>query len=89
MLKLFRSKTFLKEYRNIKFTDKLYLKYIMFVTTLLREEILPVEALDHSLKGQYHYYRSPIRIYQTDRRRVIMPRTIFPKEVLKIKFKKI
>ena len=57
MLKLFRSKTFLKEYKNIKFTDKLYFKYMMFVTTLLREEKLPVEALDHSIKGQYLKYR--------------------------------
>ncbi len=57
MLKLFRSKTFLKEYKNIKFTDKLYLKYITYITTLLREEILPSEALDHSLKGNYQKYR--------------------------------
>ena len=44
MLKLFRTKIFLKEYRKIKFTDKLYLKYVVYITTLLKEELLPIEA---------------------------------------------
>jgi len=57
MLKLFRSKTFLKEYKKIKFTDKLYLKYVIYITTLLREEDLPKEALNHSLKGNYAGYK--------------------------------
>ena len=49
MLKLFRTKTFLKEYRKIKFTDKLYLKYVVYITTLLKEESLPQEAKNHPL----------------------------------------
>jgi len=57
MLKLFRTKTFLKEYRKIKFTDKLYLKYVVYITTLLKEENLPQEAKDHPLKGNYSDYR--------------------------------
>jgi mRNA interferase YafQ len=57
MLKLFRTKTFLKEYRKIKFTDKLYLKYVLYITTLLKEESLPQEAKDHALKGNYANYR--------------------------------
>jgi mRNA interferase YafQ len=57
MLKLFRTKTFLKEYRKIKFTDKLYLKYVVYVTTLLKEESLSKEAKDHALKGNYSDYR--------------------------------
>jgi len=57
MLKLFRTKTFLKEYRKIKFTDKLYLKYVVYITTLLKEETLPQEAKDHPLKGNYSDYR--------------------------------
>jgi len=57
MLKLFRTKTFLKEYRKIRFTDKLYLKYVVYITTLLKEETLPQEAKDHSLKGNYSNYR--------------------------------
>lgn len=57
MLKLFRAKTFLKDYRKINFADKTYLKYVVFVTTLLKEESLAKEALDHPLKGNYKEYR--------------------------------
>ena len=57
MLNLFRTKTFLKEYRKIKFTDKLYLKYVLYVGSLLKEERLPVEAKDHPLKGNFADYR--------------------------------
>lgn len=57
MLSLFRTKTFLKEYSKVKFTDKLYFKYVVYVSTLLKEETLPSKALDHSLKGEYVEYR--------------------------------
>jgi len=57
MLKLFRAKTFLKDYRKIKFTDKTYLKYVLFISHLLNEELLPKEAQDHSLKGDFQEYR--------------------------------
>ena len=57
MLKLFRTKTFLKEYRKIKFSDKLYLKYVVYITTLLKQENLPKEAKDHNLQGNYSDYR--------------------------------
>ena len=57
MLKLFRSKTFLKEYKKIKFSDKLYTKYVVYVSLLLNEESLPPESLDHSLRGDYSDYR--------------------------------
>ena len=57
MLKLFRAKTFLKEYRKIKFTDKTYLKYVVFITHLLKKESLPSEAKDHVLKGNFSDYR--------------------------------
>jgi len=52
MLNLFRSKTFLKDYRNLKMSDKLYMKYILYVTTLLKGELLPTEAKDHQLLGE-------------------------------------
>ena len=57
MLSLFRTKTFLKEYSKVKFTDKLYFKYVIYISTLLKEETLSTEALDHSLKGEYVDYR--------------------------------
>jgi len=57
MLKLFRTKTFLKEYRKIRFSDKLYLKYVVYITILLKQESLPKEAKDHNLQGNYSDYR--------------------------------
>jgi len=47
MLKLFRTKTFLKEYRKIKFSDKLYLKYVVY---------LPLFELVISLQIFYQFY---------------------------------
>ena len=57
MLTLFRTKTFLKEYKKIKFTDKLYQKYLLYISLLLHEKDLPTQALDHCLKGDYTAYR--------------------------------
>jgi mRNA interferase YafQ len=57
MRNLFRTKTFLKEYAKIKFTDKLYFKYVIYVSALLKGEPLPQEALDHPLKAEYAGYR--------------------------------
>jgi len=57
MLKLFRTKTFLKEYKKIKFTDKTYLKYLIYISALLKEEGLPIEAKEHPLKGNYSDFR--------------------------------
>jgi len=57
MLNFYRGKIFLKEYRKIKFTDKLYLKYLVYINTLLKEEPLPIEAKDHPLKGKFSDYR--------------------------------
>ena len=57
MLNLYRGKVFIKEYRKVKFTDKLYLKYLLFTGALLREEPLPPEAKDHPLKGNFADYR--------------------------------
>ena len=57
MLNLFRTKTFLKDYRKIKFSDKHHLKYVIYITTLLKEEVVPKEARDHDLTGKYTGYR--------------------------------
>ena len=46
-----------KEYRKIRFSDKLYLKYVVYITTLLKQENLPKEAKDHNLQGNYSDYR--------------------------------
>lgn len=57
MHELFRSKTFLKDYKKVRFTDKHYLKYVIYITALLKEESLPSEAHDHILKGEFLSFR--------------------------------
>lgn len=57
MLKLFRTKTYIKDYRKLKLSDKLYTKYVLYVSTLLKEQPLPAEALDHQLKGSMKNFR--------------------------------
>ncbi len=51
MLKLFRAKTFIKDFNKIKLTDKYYLKFIQYTYFLLNNQPLPKEAKDHVLKG--------------------------------------
>ncbi len=51
MLDLFRSKTFIKNYKNIKFSDKHYSKYILCISTLLKNKPLPKETKNHNLSG--------------------------------------
>ena len=57
MLDLFRTKTYLKDYRKIKFSDKHYLKYVTYISLLLNEQKLPPEAKEHQLTGNYSGYR--------------------------------
>lgn len=56
-LKLFQTKTFLKEYKKLSMSDQHYAKYVEYVTLLLKEQKLPKEALDHTLKGEFSQYR--------------------------------
>lgn len=57
MLKLFRTKTFKKDYAKQNLSDKHYEKYINFVSLLLHEVQLPKEALDHNLEGDYSDFK--------------------------------
>ncbi|PID47357.1 MAG: type II toxin-antitoxin system mRNA interferase toxin, RelE/StbE family [Proteobacteria bacterium] len=57
MLKLFRSKTFLRDYRKLQISDQCYAKYLEFLSILIKSEKLPKEARDHSLRGNYKNYR--------------------------------
>ncbi len=56
-LKLFRTKTFLKEYQKLSMNDQHYAKYVAYVTALLTNQLLPPEALDHPLKGNFQNYK--------------------------------
>ena len=57
MLKLFRTKTFLKDYKKAKLSDQHYSKYIEYLSLLIKEQKLPEEALDHALKGDYKSFK--------------------------------
>ena len=56
-MQLFRTKTFKKDYRKLKITDKQYAKYIKCLSLLLEGESLPLEARDHSLLGKHSGFR--------------------------------
>ena len=38
-------------------SDQHYTKYVEYITLLLKEQKLPKEALDHTLKGEFSQYR--------------------------------
>ncbi len=52
-MKLFRTKTFKKDYQKLKMTDNQYAKYIRFLSLMLEGKELPIEARDHSLIGNH------------------------------------
>jgi len=48
-----RQKSFSKDLTKVKMSNQHYSKYILYLSTLMQENILPIEAKDHSLSGQY------------------------------------
>jgi len=56
-MELFRAKTFKKDYRKVKMSDKQYSKHIKYLSLLLEGKALPFEARDHSLIGNYSGFR--------------------------------
>ena len=52
-LELTRHKQFRKDINRVKMSDKHFAKFILYISTLLNHELLPKEALDHSLSGEY------------------------------------
>lgn len=54
--KLNRSKLFIKDLRKVNFSNEHYSKYAVYLGKLLSHELLPPEALDHPLKGNYQGY---------------------------------
>lgn len=56
-MQLFRTKTFQKEYAKIKMSDTHYAKYLTYLAILLKDELLPPDAKDHSLLGDYDNFR--------------------------------
>ena len=42
---------------KVKLADSQYTKFIIYIALLLEEKVLPQEARDHHLKGDWHGYR--------------------------------
>jgi mRNA interferase YafQ len=56
-MKLFRTKTFKKDYQRLKVSDDQYSKYIKYLSLLLEGRPLPLEAKDHTLIGNYSGFK--------------------------------
>jgi mRNA interferase YafQ len=56
-MKLFRAKTFKKDYQRLKISDDQYVKYIKYLSLLLEGKPLPLEARDHTLSGNYSGFK--------------------------------
>jgi len=51
-----RHKSFLKDIRKIQLSDKHFSKYVVYLSRLIEKKDLPIEALNHPLKGDYMGY---------------------------------
>jgi len=51
--KLDLTKTFRKDLEKLRFTNEHYTKYIIYLGNLLENKLLPPEARDHKLKGEW------------------------------------
>ena len=56
-MKLFRTKTFKKNYQKLKISDTQYVKYIKYLSLLLEGKALPLQARDHKLIGNYSGFK--------------------------------
>jgi len=56
-LKLLRHKLFRKDMAKVKLADAQYTKFILYIALLLEAKVLPEEARDHHLKGEWLGYR--------------------------------
>jgi len=53
VLTIKRQKSFSKDLTKVKMSNQHYSKYILYLSTLLQEKVLPIEAKDHPLSGHY------------------------------------
>jgi len=57
MRKLDRHKFFIKDSRKINLTNTQATKLFLYIASLLRKELLPKEAKDHKLRGEWADFR--------------------------------
>ncbi len=83
-MKLFRTKSFKKDYRKLQMSDIQYSKYLKFLSLLLDGKVLPLEARDHTLTGNYSIFKEfhisgdLLVIYCTDNNTAIPVNQISP-----------
>jgi len=53
VLAIRRQKSFSKDLAKVKMSNQHYSKYILYLSILLQEKELPIEAKDHLLIGKY------------------------------------
>ncbi len=57
MLKIKRHKEYNKDFAKCNISDQQFAKLVVYLSTLIKNEELPAEALDHPLKGEYQGFR--------------------------------
>jgi len=69
---LIQTKSFLKDQRKIKMTDKHFTRFVQILSCLSHSEPLPEDARDHALTGNWNDFREChisgdlLLIYQVD-----------------------
>jgi len=69
-----QTKSYVKDSKRLKISDKHFTKYIQYLALLLESKELPKEAKDHPLKGdwvdfrEFHVSGDLLVIYQIDNR---------------------
>jgi len=57
MKSVVRHKSFIKDLRKVRLTDKQITKLFLFVSLLFNDESLPSESKDHGLSGEWEDFR--------------------------------
>ncbi len=52
-----RHKSFINDFRKAKLTDQQFDKFIIYISLLQHNELLPPEARDHKLQGELQHFR--------------------------------
>lgn len=75
-----RHKTFIKDMRTVRLTEGQATKLFLYVSDLLNAKVLPPEAKDHALQGDWLDFRELhlggdlLLIYKSDERTVYLTR---------------
>lgn len=54
---LSQTKSFLKDSKKLRMSDRHFTRFVQYLSLLSQSEALPIEAKDHSLKGEWDDFR--------------------------------